>query len=89
VFHKRHTEVGGNPLPQIFLNEVLFLPPSGFIEARSYQDFEDLKCYRIFFFSGLEYVGYSVDYVAHFVFLRDVWIRTQRAAAASSLENKI
>ncbi len=27
--------------------------------------------------------GHSFVYVAHFVFLRDVWIRTQRAAAAS------
>jgi hypothetical protein len=29
---------------------------------------------------GLESVRHSFDYVAHFVFLRDVWIRTQRAA---------
>jgi hypothetical protein len=28
-------------------------------------------------------VGHSFAYVAHFVFLRDVWIRTQKAAAAS------
>ncbi len=27
-------------------------------------------------------VGHSFAYVAHFVFLRDVWIRTQRAAIA-------
>jgi hypothetical protein len=27
------------------------------------------------FFGGLEYVGHSLAYVAHFVFLRDVWIR--------------
>jgi hypothetical protein len=27
-------------------------------------------------------VGHSFAYVAHFVFLRDVWIRTQRAAVA-------
>jgi hypothetical protein len=32
---------------------------------------------------GLEYVGHSFAYVAHFVFLRDVWIRTLRAAVAS------
>jgi hypothetical protein len=42
----------------------------------------------IFFFCGgrLECVGHSFAYVAHFVFLRDIWIRTQssqRAAAAS------
>jgi hypothetical protein len=34
------------------------------------------------FFAGLEYVGHSFAYVAHFVFLGDVWIRTQRAAVA-------
>jgi hypothetical protein len=31
----------------------------------------------------LECVGHSFAYVAHFEFLRDVWIRTQRAAVAS------
>ncbi len=31
-------------------------------------------------FGGLPCVGHSFAYVAHFVFLRDVWIRTQRAA---------
>jgi hypothetical protein len=35
------------------------------------------------FFGGLECVGHSFASVAHFVFLRDVWIRTQRAAVAS------
>jgi hypothetical protein len=35
------------------------------------------------FFGGLERVGHSFAYVAHFVFLRDVWIRTQRADLAS------
>jgi hypothetical protein len=34
------------------------------------------------FFCGLECV-HSFAYVAHFVFLRDVWIRTQRADEAS------
>jgi hypothetical protein len=29
------------------------------------------------------FVGHSFAYVAHFVFLRDVYIRTQRAAVAS------
>jgi hypothetical protein len=37
----------------------------------------------VFFFGGLECVGHSFTYVAHFVFLRDVRIRTQRAAVAS------
>jgi hypothetical protein len=35
------------------------------------------------FFAELECVGHSFAYVAHFVFLRDVWTRTQRAAVAS------
>ncbi len=35
------------------------------------------------FFGGLECVGHSFAYVAQYVFLRDVWIRTQRAAVAS------
>ncbi len=38
---------------------------------------------NVCFFAGLECVGHSFAYVAHFVFLRDVWIRTQRAAVAS------
>jgi hypothetical protein len=32
---------------------------------------------------GLDCVGPSFVYVAHFVFWRDAWIRTQRAAEAS------
>ncbi len=36
-----------------------------------------------YFFGGLKCVCYSFSYVAHLVFLRDVWCRTQRAAAAS------
>jgi hypothetical protein len=35
------------------------------------------------FFGGLEYVGHSVANVTLFVFLRDIRIRTQRAAVAS------
>jgi hypothetical protein len=35
------------------------------------------------FFGGLECVGHSFAYVTHFVLLRDVWNRTQRAAIAS------
>jgi hypothetical protein len=30
------------------------------------------------FFDGLEYIGHFFAYVAHFVFMRDVWIRTQK-----------
>ncbi len=35
------------------------------------------------YFGGQECVGHSFAYVGHFVFLRDVWIRTQSAAVAS------
>ncbi len=34
-------------------------------------------------FGGLECVGHPFAYVAHFVFLRDVWIRTRRAVVSS------
>ncbi len=41
------------------------------------------------FFGGLECVGYRYyfAYVPYFVFWRDVWIRTQRAAVATHLPN--
>ena len=43
-----------------------------------------INYYFLYIFGGLECVGYSFAYVAHFVFLRDVWIRDpQRAAVAS------
>ncbi len=35
------------------------------------------------FFGGQECVGHFFACVVHFVFLRDVWIQTQRAAEAS------
>ncbi len=38
--------------------------------------------YNVYFFGGLEYVGPFL-YVAHFIFLRDVWIWTQSVAVAS------
>ncbi len=38
-----------------------------------------MKC----FFCGLECVGHSFASVAHFVYLRDVWIRTQKAVVTS------
>jgi hypothetical protein len=41
-----------------------------------------LECI-IVLFGGLECVTHSFAYVAYFVFLRDVWIRTQRAGVAS------
>jgi hypothetical protein len=39
--------------------------------------------YFLNIFSGIERAGRSVSYVVYFVFLGDVWIRTQRAAGAS------
>jgi hypothetical protein len=41
------------------------------------------QLYFVYFFGGLSVFSYSFAYVALFVFLRDVWIRTQRAAVAS------
>jgi hypothetical protein len=35
------------------------------------------------FFCGLECVGHSFADVAHYIFFRGVWIRTQRAAVAN------
>ncbi len=44
-----------------------------------------LSKYFVFciFFGGPECVGHSFAYVAHFVFLRDVWIRIQRSSVAN------
>jgi hypothetical protein len=42
-----------------------------------------------FLLGGLECNGISFVYVAHFVFLRDVWIRTQRAAVASRRDTNL
>jgi hypothetical protein len=41
------------------------------------------------FFGRLECVGHSFTYVAHFVFLRDVWILSQRAAVAGRRANNL
>jgi hypothetical protein len=46
-------------------------------------DFDIRNNYFIIFFGGLQCVGHSFAYVAHFEFFRDVWIRTQRAAVPS------
>ncbi len=43
----------------------------------------NLKLFFVYCFGGLECVGHSFAYVAHLLFLRDVWIRTQSAAVAS------
>ncbi len=37
----------------------------------------------LIFFDGLECIGLFFAYVAHVIFLRSVWIRTQRAAVAN------
>ncbi len=42
-----------------------------------------LHTFFVYCFGGLECVCHSFANVAHFVFLRNVWIRTQRAAVAS------
>jgi hypothetical protein len=42
-----------------------------------------------YIFGGLECVGHSFAYVAHFVFLRDVWLRTQRDGVASRRANNL
>jgi hypothetical protein len=42
---------------------------------QNFRDTEVLKLLCIFFWQ-VEYVGHSFDYVAYFVVLRDVWIRT-------------
>jgi hypothetical protein len=41
------------------------------------------KFFLYIFFGGLECAGHSFAYVAHYVFLRGVWIRTQRTTVAS------
>jgi hypothetical protein len=44
-----------------------------------------VKCFVLYIFrrATVECVGHSFAYVAYFVILRDVWIRTQRPAVAS------
>ena len=49
----------------------------------------DMAKYNFNHFGGLECVGYSFAFVAHFVFLRDVWIRNQRAAVANRRATKL
>jgi hypothetical protein len=61
---------------------VLFLMKKLLLWLYSYL-FKTLKLVFCTTFGGLEWVGHSFAYDALFVFLRDVWIRTQRAAVAS------
>jgi hypothetical protein len=44
---------------------------------------KEVQYFLYIFFGGLECVGLSFACVAYFVFLGDVWIRTQTAAVAS------
>jgi hypothetical protein len=43
----------------------------------------------VYIFGWLGSVGHSFAYVAYFVLLRDVWIRTERVAVASRRATKI
>jgi hypothetical protein len=46
--------------------------------------YDNVKCkFFVFFIGGPQCVCYSFVFVAHFEYLRDVLIRTQRAAVAS------
>ncbi len=45
--------------------------------------FTTIILFYLYFFDGLDFVAHSFAYVAHFVCLRDVWIRTQRPILAS------
>ncbi len=51
------------------------------------QQFVSRQCkmfsYFLYIICGLECVGHSFANIAHFVFLRNIWIWTQRAAVAS------
>ncbi len=59
--------------PKLKLNDSLLSDPPHF----------SLQSFLVYFLGGLECVGHSFVNVAHFVFLKDVWIRTQRAAVSS------
>ncbi len=50
---------------------------------------EEVRFVSVYFFGGLECVSHSFVCVAHFVFLRDVWNLTQRAAVASRLATNL
>ncbi len=53
-------------------------------DSWTYRWLLDPKAWQVFpFFAGYNEFCHSFSYVAHFVFWRDVWIRTQRAAVAS------
>jgi hypothetical protein len=72
----------GQPLPVVILT--IFIKTLGSkpdLTTRTLCD-QLIFCCCIFF-GGLECVGHSFAYLAHLVFLRDVWIRTQRATVAS------
>jgi hypothetical protein len=58
----------------------MFLSPPS---RKSFLQFSYWYSFICILFGWLECVVYSYAYVAHSVFLRDVWIRTQRAGIAS------
>ncbi len=68
-------------MAQSSLSVKLFFKEQTFMRERPKSKWFSFFC---IFFGGLECVGPLFAYVAHFVFLRDAWIRTQWAAVASS-----
>ncbi len=63
-------------------------------EEREQRGAVDVLCifffiFFLFFFGELECAGHSYAYVAHVLFLRDVWIRTQKATIASRRANSL
>jgi hypothetical protein len=68
-------------IPALFamipLSSVISHPSSRLASGRTRRD----SLFIFYFSGGID--SYSFAYGAHFVFLRDVWIRTQRAAEAS------
>ncbi len=57
---------------------------NAFMVTTYYVDLKNhCNIYIVYFVGGQESVGHSFAYVAHFLFLRDAWIRTQRSAIAS------
>ncbi len=66
---------------EIYPAEVRFIQ-NAFIKDRGAEDFRKIRVNFLFFLpiGGLECVDHSFAQVVHFVFLKHVWIRTQRAA---------
>jgi hypothetical protein len=45
--------------------------------------------FLVYFFGGLECVGHSLAHVAHFVFLRDVWIRNPESCRSQQVRYQL